>query len=61
MQDCLASAKHNPDVELAAMGRTIASPGTFTAKGLDLLHRQNVSTPWTTACDAVLLELKGAP
>lgn len=58
LQDCLASARHNPTMGLEAIGRTIASPGTYTAKGLDVLQSQNAASPWTAACDAVLLGLK---
>lgn len=54
MQDCLASAKHQPDAGLAAMGRAIASPGTFTDRGVELLRKHEVSRPWSTACDATL-------
>ncbi|MGX5218882.1 NAD(P)-binding domain-containing protein [Pseudomonas segetis] len=54
MQDCLASAHHNPDADLAAMGNAIASPGTFTARGVELLRRHQMSRPWSAACDATL-------
>ncbi|WP_339487705.1 pyrroline-5-carboxylate reductase family protein [Pseudomonas sp. EL_65y_Pfl2_R95] len=59
MQDCLASARQKPGFSLEAIGQTIASPGTFTAKGLDVLQSQNADAPWSAACDAVLLGLKG--
>lgn len=54
MQDCLASAQHNPAADLASMGNAIASPGTFTARGVELLRNHEMSRPWSTACDATL-------
>lgn len=54
MQDCLASAKHKPDSGLGSMGSAIASPGTFTARGVELLRQQEMSRPWSTACDSTL-------
>ncbi|WP_313739763.1 NAD(P)-binding domain-containing protein [Pseudomonas sp.] len=58
LQDCLASARHNPDTDLETMGNAIATPGTFTRQGLDVLRERQVSAPWTAAFDSVLLELK---
>jgi len=57
MQDCLASAKHLSDKNLGAIGREIASPGTFTAAGLDVLNSEGADLPWVAACDTVLQKL----
>ncbi|WP_459207491.1 NAD(P)-binding domain-containing protein [Pseudomonas sp. MLB6B] len=57
LQDCLASARHAPDTDLQALGDAIATPGTFTRQGLDVLRERQVSAPWTAAFDSVLLTL----
>nr|BFD42484.1 hypothetical protein FFPRI1PSEUD_39830 [Pseudomonas sp. FFPRI_1] len=57
LEDCLSSAKHDLKTPLASMGSAIATPGTFTAKGLEMLEKQNFSAPWTHAFDAVLKDL----
>lgn len=54
MQDCLASARLHPEVSLQALGQAIATPGTFTARGLDLLEHRQASAPWGDACDVTL-------
>lgn len=53
LQDCLASARANPEQTLKAMGEAIATPGTFTAAGLDVLHHQPGSATWGAACEVV--------
>lgn len=54
MQDCLASARHQPEQSLVALGQAIATPGTYTARGLDVLRHQQVSAPWGAACELTL-------
>ncbi|WP_449433399.1 NAD(P)-binding domain-containing protein [Pseudomonas putida] len=54
LQDCLQSAKQQPESSLKAMGQSIASPGTFTADGLSVLNHQPVSAVWGAACEVVL-------
>lgn len=61
LQDCLASVKQSPNKNLEVMGRAIATPGTFTAQGLDVLHNQKVASPWAAACETVLRGLKPKP
>jgi pyrroline-5-carboxylate reductase len=39
MQDCLASAQHQPRVSMEALGRCIPTPGTFTSAGLEKLRK----------------------
>ncbi|MEZ1319334.1 NAD(P)-binding domain-containing protein [Pseudomonas fluorescens] len=53
LQDCVASARARPDQTLKAMGEAIATPGTFTATGLDVLHHQPGSATWAAACEVV--------
>lgn len=54
MQDCLASSRQQPEHSLQALGQAIATPGTFTARGLDVLEHQQFSAPWGEACELVL-------
>ncbi|MFS0828984.1 NAD(P)-binding domain-containing protein [Pseudomonas phoenicis] len=58
LQDCLASARHSPDTDLEKLGNTIATPGTFTRQGVDMLRDRQVSAPWLSAFEAVLLNLE---
>jgi len=61
MQDCLASARHQPLASLEALGDAIATPGTYTAAGLDVLRQNGATQAWTQAFDEVLGRLhKGA-
>ncbi|CAI8758709.1 pyrroline-5-carboxylate reductase [Pseudomonas sp. IT-P12] len=53
LQDCVASARARPDQTLKALGEAIATPGTFTATGLDVLHHQPGSATWAAACEVV--------
>lgn len=61
LQDCVASARHQPDQSLSALGQNIATPGTFTANGLDVLNHQQSSAPWGAACEIVLDALLTRP
>lgn len=53
MQDCLASALHPPHANLEVLGNAIATPGTFTAAGLDVLRRNGATQAWREAFDEV--------
>ncbi|MGY2177763.1 NAD(P)-binding domain-containing protein [Pseudomonas azotoformans] len=57
LQDCLASARHQPTASLEALGSAIATPGTFTAAGLEVLRNNRASQAWTAAADEVLERL----
>lgn len=57
LQDCLASARHQPSAGLEALGRAIATPGTFTAAGLEVLRDKGATQAWREAADEVLLRL----
>ena len=61
MQDCLASACQQPGLSLEELGNRIATPGTFTAAGLDVLNGANMREPWRQACDVVLQQLVKTP
>lgn len=54
LQDCIARAQYHPDQSLSALGRSIATPGTFTYAGLEVLMHQPVSASWGAACEVVL-------
>lgn len=54
MQDCLASARQQPGSSMEELGNRIATPGTFTAAGLDELNGANMREPWRQACNRVL-------
>lgn len=57
LQDCLASARHQPSASLEALGRAIATPGTFTAAGLEVLDNKGATQAWTAAADEVFERL----
>jgi pyrroline-5-carboxylate reductase len=54
LQDCVASAQQSPEHSLNALGQAIATPGTFTADGLEVLKHQPVGASWGAACEVVL-------
>ncbi|RMQ45389.1 Pyrroline-5-carboxylate reductase [Pseudomonas cichorii] len=54
LQDCLASARNQPEQKLNELGQQIATPGTFTASGLDVLNHQHSSEAWSAASQVVL-------
>lgn len=58
MRDCADYGVHNASVPLETMLQAIATEGTFTAQGLDILHEQHSLQPWVTAADAVVQSLR---
>lgn len=52
----LAEAK--PDVALRDICNSIATPGTYTKAGLDILESRNAFSPWGEACDQMSALLK---
>lgn len=58
MQDCLTSARHQPNVTMEFLGRSIATPGTFTSAGLDKLRKNGAMMVWRDACDEVFADMK---
>ena len=57
LQDCLASARHQPSASLEGLGSAIATPGTFTAAGLEVLRHRGATQAWREAADEVLEQL----
>lgn len=53
IEDCLASARAYPQQSLKALGKAIATPGTFTAAGLEVINHQPGSATWGAACEVV--------
>lgn len=53
----LASAK--PQESLSAISDSIATDGTYTKLGLDILHERRALEPWIDACAAVESALRG--
>ena len=49
----LAQAKSNSDINLRAIGEEIATEGTYTRLGLDILLANAAMQPWEKALDAV--------
>ncbi|MFF7065612.1 NAD(P)-binding domain-containing protein [Pseudomonas sp. NPDC008258] len=54
LQDCIARAQYHPEQSLSALGQSIATPGTFTYAGLEVLMHQPASATWGAACEVVL-------
>ncbi|AUA33503.1 pyrroline-5-carboxylate reductase [Pseudomonas sp. SGAir0191] len=53
-QDSISMAASIPSSNLRALGEQASTPGTFSAKGLNVLRHQQVSAPWGAACEVVL-------
>lgn len=54
MQDCITSARHHSAIDLKTLGQAIATPGTYTADGLDILNHLQANAHWGAACEIVL-------
>lgn len=54
MQECITSARHHSAVDLKTLGQAIATPGTYTANGLDMLNHLQANAHWGAACEVVL-------
>lgn len=54
MQECIASARHHPAIALNTLGHAIATPGTYSANGLDMLNHSQANAHWGAACEIVL-------
>ena len=50
-------ALQRPDLDLHELADTIASPGTFTRIGQDILDERGALNAWTDACDVLLNKL----
>lgn len=54
LNDCIAYAERHEDRSFAELGNSIATPGTFTALGLEMLGLHQANAAWSAACEVVL-------
>ena len=54
VEDCVAYARHHSGRALDELGWSIATPGTFTAKGLEMLGLHHANAAWGAASELVL-------
>jgi pyrroline-5-carboxylate reductase len=53
IEDCVAYARHRDASSIRDLGRSIATQGTFTAQGLEMLGLHQANAPWNAACEVV--------
>lgn len=53
VEDCVAYSRYRTSTPIDELGRSIATPGTFTAGGLDVLRQQGGDAAWRAACEYV--------
>lgn len=53
VEDCVAYSRHKASTPIDELGRSIATPGTYTAAGLETLAQHGGYTAWRAACDTV--------
>lgn len=54
IEDCVSYAKHHQTLPIRDLGKSIATPGTFTAQGLEMLGLHQANAAWSAACEVVL-------
>ncbi|TCG01042.1 hypothetical protein BZM26_09800 [Paraburkholderia strydomiana] len=59
MTDCAAYSRFRSPTPIADIGRSIATPGTFTALGLETLRKNGGLAGWAGACEEVFRQLGG--
>jgi pyrroline-5-carboxylate reductase len=52
--DCVAYARHHDSLSMRDLGCSIATSGTFTAQGLEMLGLHQANAAWSAACEVVL-------
>ncbi|MBC8727756.1 pyrroline-5-carboxylate reductase family protein [Paraburkholderia sp. UCT2] len=57
MTDCAAYSRFRSPTSIADIGRSIATPGTFTALGVKALRENGGLAGWPSACEEVFREL----
>lgn len=50
----MAHVQNQPELDLQAVTESIATPGTFTKMGLDILQQEDAFAPWQEAIKALL-------
>ncbi|RDV00310.1 NAD(P)-binding domain-containing protein [Trinickia dinghuensis] len=53
VEDCVAYSRYKMSATPRQIGESIAIPGTFTAEGLEVLHRLGANVAWRAASDHV--------
>lgn len=54
IEDCVSYAKHHDSLPIRDLGASIATPGTFSAQGLEMLGLHQANAAWSAACEVVL-------
>ncbi|MBL0844587.1 NAD(P)-binding domain-containing protein [Pseudomonas mediterranea] len=54
LSDCIAYARLREDQSFANLGKSIATSGTYTALGLEMLDLHQANAAWSAACEIVL-------
>jgi pyrroline-5-carboxylate reductase len=54
LSDCIAYAKLHEDQSFADLGKSIATSGTYTALGMEMLDLHQANAAWSAACEVVL-------
>ncbi|OLL27398.1 pyrroline-5-carboxylate reductase [Burkholderia sp. SRS-W-2-2016] len=53
VEDCAAYSRHRGASSMQDLGRSIATQGTFTAQGLEMLGLHQTNAAWNAACEVV--------
>ncbi|MEM5344630.1 NAD(P)-binding domain-containing protein [Paraburkholderia azotifigens] len=57
VEDCVAYARYKSSTPIDVLGQSIATPGTYTAGGRDVLIEHDGYAAWRAACDHVFNQL----
>ncbi|KXV16802.1 hypothetical protein CR51_00495 [Caballeronia megalochromosomata] len=57
VEDCVAYARYKSPSGMGEIGSSIATPGTYTAQGLDVLDKLGGNAAWKAACEHVFDQL----
>ena len=57
VEDCVAYSRYKTSTPIDELGRSIATPGTFTARGLEVLSQQGGEAAWKAAREYVFNQL----
>ena len=56
-EDCIAYSRYRASSSIGDIGASIATPGTFTAQGMEVLNQLGANSAWRAACDRVFENL----
>ncbi|SPB17191.1 Pyrroline-5-carboxylate reductase [Caballeronia novacaledonica] len=57
VEDCVAYSRYKSSSEIGEIGSSIATAGTYTAQGLDVLQKLGANAAWQAACEHVFEQL----